>query len=67
MYNQAYNGKLVYVIASGNDDSCFKIDTFSGILRLLRPVDRELRDKYVVGVRACDLGSPEQVSEGLTE
>ena len=61
--SQAYNGKLVYVIESGNEDSCFKVDTYFGILRVQRPVDREVREKYVIAVSACDLGSPDQVGE----
>ena len=53
-----YNGKLWYTITSGNLDSCFIIDSQSGLIRLARPLDRELRSSYNLTLKICDLGAP---------
>jgi protocadherin Fat 1/2/3 len=53
-----YNGKLVYVISSGNVDGCFKIDTYTGELKVFAKIDREIQDKYDLNVTVSDLGEP---------
>ncbi|XP_035505640.2 protocadherin Fat 2 isoform X2 [Scophthalmus maximus] len=54
-----FNSKLVYAISSGNEDSCFCIDTFSGDLRLVCPLDRENKEFYILNVTVYDLGTPQ--------
>lgn len=54
-----FNGKLVYAISSGNEDGCFSIDTFTGDLHLVCPVDREAKEFYILNITAYDLGMPQ--------
>lgn len=54
-----FNSKLVYAISSGNEDGCFSIDTFSGELRLVCPLDRESKEFYILNITAYDLGTPQ--------
>lgn len=54
-----FNGKLVYAISSGNEDGCFSIDTFSGDLRLVCPLDRESKEFFILNITAYDLATPQ--------
>ncbi|XP_034038208.1 protocadherin Fat 2 isoform X2 [Thalassophryne amazonica] len=54
-----FSGKLVYVISSGNEDGCFSVDTISGDLRLVCPLDRESKEFYILNVTVYDLGTPQ--------
>lgn len=54
-----FNGQLVYAISSGNEDGCFSIDTFSGGLQLVCPLDRETKEFYILNVTVYDLGTPQ--------
>jgi len=51
-----YNGKLVYGVADGDDDSLFRIDPDTGDLNVVGYLDRETRDEYVLNVTVSDLG-----------
>lgn len=55
-----YNGKLVYGISSGDDDSVFRIDPDKGELKLIGYLDRERRTKYDLNVTVYDLGKPQK-------
>ncbi|KFV61323.1 Protocadherin Fat 2, partial [Dryobates pubescens] len=55
-----FNGKLVYVISDGNDDSCFTIDLELGLLQVLSPLDHERTSFYILNVTAYDLGTPQK-------
>ncbi|KAM4622175.1 protocadherin Fat 2 [Polymixia lowei] len=52
-----FNSKLVYTISSGNEDGCFTIDTFSGELQLVCPLDRESKEFYILNITVYDLGA----------
>ncbi|XP_076595621.1 protocadherin Fat 2 [Chaetodon auriga] len=54
-----FNSKLVYTITSGNEDGCFSIDTFSGDLQLVCPLDRESKEFYILNITVYDLGTPQ--------
>lgn len=54
-----FNSKLVYAISSGNEDGCFSIDTFTGDLRLVCPLDRESKEFYILNITVYDLGIPQ--------
>lgn len=54
-----FNSKLVYAISSGNEDGCFSIDTFSGDLVLVCPLDRENKEFYILNITVYDLGTPQ--------
>ncbi|CAK6442579.1 unnamed protein product [Pipistrellus nathusii] len=62
-----FNGKLVYAISGGNEDSCFAIDMDTGMLRVLSPLDRETTDKYTLNVTASDLGLPQKAAWRLLD
>lgn len=53
-----YNGKLVYVISSGNTGGCFAVISDTGILTVLSPLDRERIPQYELNVTVSDLGTP---------
>ncbi|KAM9376180.1 LOW QUALITY PROTEIN: protocadherin Fat 2 [Pholidichthys leucotaenia] len=57
--DSGFNGKLVYAISSGNEDGCFSIDTFSGDLQLVCPLDRESKEFYILNITVYDLGAPQ--------
>lgn len=54
-----FNSKLVYAISSGNEDGCFSIDIFSGDLQLVCPLDREIKEFYILNITVYDLGTPQ--------
>ncbi|XP_077135758.1 protocadherin Fat 1 isoform X2 [Ranitomeya variabilis] len=62
-----FNGKLVYAISGGNDDSCFTIDMDNGWIQILSPLDRELKDLYTLNVTAYDLGIPQKSAWRLVD
>uniref|UniRef100_A0A8C6IZL5 Uncharacterized protein n=1 Tax=Melopsittacus undulatus TaxID=13146 RepID=A0A8C6IZL5_MELUD len=55
-----FNGKLVYVISGGNEDSSFIVDMERGVLKILSPLDREVKDKYTLNITVYDLGIPQK-------
>nr|XP_056703533.1 protocadherin Fat 2 [Euleptes europaea] len=57
-----FNGKIVYVISDGNDDSCFSIDTETGLLHVSSPLDHERTSFYVLNITVYDLGIPQKSS-----
>uniref|UniRef100_A0A452U7C1 FAT atypical cadherin 1 n=1 Tax=Ursus maritimus TaxID=29073 RepID=A0A452U7C1_URSMA len=62
-----FNGKLVYAISGGNEDSCFIIDTETGMLKILSPLDRETTDKYTLNITVSDLGIPQKAAWRLLD
>lgn len=57
-----YNGKLIYGISDGDDDSLFRIDPDTGDLNVVGYLDRETRDKYVLNITVSDLGRPQHIT-----
>ncbi|XP_058048126.1 protocadherin Fat 1 isoform X1 [Ahaetulla prasina] len=55
-----FNGKLIYSISGGNNDSSFIVGMETGMLKILSPLDREIRDKYTLNVTVYDLGIPQK-------
>ncbi|XP_060102406.1 protocadherin Fat 1 isoform X1 [Heteronotia binoei] len=62
-----FNGKLVYAISGGNNDSSFTIGMETGVLKILSPLDREVKDKYMLNVTVYDLGIPQKSSWQLLD
>jgi protocadherin Fat 1/2/3 len=56
--DKGYNGKLVYVIKSGDISGYFKVDMYTGGLMVLSNLDREIRDNFQLLVEVTDLGNP---------
>ncbi|XP_061473408.1 protocadherin Fat 2 [Rhineura floridana] len=57
-----FHGKMVYVISSGNEDSCFHIDMETGLLQVSSPLDHERTSFYVLNITVYDLGTPQKSS-----
>ncbi|KAM6224231.1 protocadherin Fat 2 [Rhynchocyon petersi] len=57
-----FNGKLVYVIADGNDEGCFDIELETGLLSVASPLDYETTSFYILNVTVYDLGTPRKSS-----
>nr|XP_057936456.1 protocadherin Fat 3a isoform X2 [Doryrhamphus excisus] len=55
-----FNGQMVYSIPDGNIDSCFQMDMETGLIRVLLPMDREKRDRYLLNITIYDLGLPQK-------
>ncbi|XP_036445151.1 protocadherin Fat 4 [Colossoma macropomum] len=51
------NGQLSYSLSGGNDEGAFSL-TSSGQLKLVRTLDREAQDRYILIITAIDSGSP---------
>ncbi|KAG8592191.1 hypothetical protein GDO81_000433 [Engystomops pustulosus] len=62
-----FNGKLVYAISGGNDDSCFTVDMDNGWIKILSPLDREVKDLYTLNITAYDLGIPQKSAWHLVD
>ncbi|CAH8544066.1 unnamed protein product, partial [Dicrocoelium dendriticum] len=50
-------GKVTYTLVGGHDRDVFRLDSFTGDLRVLEPLDRESIDHYVLMIRASDGGN----------
>ncbi|CAL7945195.1 unnamed protein product [Xylocopa violacea] len=55
-----YNGKLVFVISSGDRDSVFGIDPDTGDLNIIGHLDRERESEYFLNISVYDLGKPQK-------
>lgn len=55
-----YNGKLVFGISSGDNDSVFRLDPDNGELKIIGYLDRERQDEYVLNITIYDLGNPQK-------
>lgn len=53
-----FNGKLVYVVADGNEEGCFDIELETGLLTVAAPLDYEATKFYILNVTVFDLGTP---------
>uniref|UniRef100_A0A2K6NG81 FAT atypical cadherin 1 n=1 Tax=Rhinopithecus roxellana TaxID=61622 RepID=A0A2K6NG81_RHIRO len=62
-----FNGKLVYAISGGNEDSCFMIDMETGMLKIFSLLDRETTDKYTLNITVYDLGIPQKAAWRLLD
>ena len=65
--DQGYNGRLVYVIASGNVDDVFTMNTYTGDLLVLSEIDRERREQYTLNITVSDMGSPPKSTYKILE
>lgn len=55
-----YNGKLIYGISGGDEDSVFCLDTESGELKIIGYLDRERESEYLLNITVYDLGKPQK-------
>lgn len=55
-----YNGKLIYGISGGDEDSVFCLDTDLGELKIIGYLDRERESEYLLNITVYDLGKPQK-------
>lgn len=55
-----YNGKIVFGISGGDNDSVFRLDPDSGELKIIGYLDRERTDEYLLNMTIYDLGNPQK-------
>lgn len=60
-----YNGKLVFGISSGDNDSVFRIDPDSGELKVVGYLDRERTTEYTLNITVYDLGKPQKATSKM--
>ncbi|XP_041050027.1 protocadherin Fat 1-like isoform X1 [Carcharodon carcharias] len=60
--DSGFNGKLVYVISDGNEDSCFVVEMETGELKVVLPLDHETKNLYILNITIYDLGKPQKFS-----
>ncbi|XP_047411467.1 protocadherin Fat 2 [Sciurus carolinensis] len=58
----SFNGKLVYVIADGNEEGRFDIELETGLLTVVAPLDYETTSFYLLNITVYDLGTPQKAS-----
>lgn len=63
--DSGFNGKLVYAISGGNNESRFIVDMETGWLLVYSPLDRETTDYYTLNITVYDLGIPQKSSSRL--
>ncbi|XP_071495031.1 protocadherin Fat 1-like [Diadema antillarum] len=61
--DHGFNGKLVYAISAGNEQSHFQMDFETGELKVLTPLDRETQSVYELTVKVSDMGSPQHTKK----
>ncbi|KAM8902413.1 protocadherin Fat 3-like isoform 9-T11 [Spinachia spinachia] len=52
------NGAILYSLVSGDRDTQFFIDPLHGIIKVIKPLDRETVPRYSLTIRALDSGIP---------
>uniref|UniRef100_A0A5F9DQ49 FAT atypical cadherin 2 n=1 Tax=Oryctolagus cuniculus TaxID=9986 RepID=A0A5F9DQ49_RABIT len=57
-----FSGKLVYVIADGNEEGCFDIELETGLFSVVAPLDYETTSFYILNITVHDLGTPQKSS-----
>nr|CAD7448921.1 unnamed protein product [Timema bartmani] len=55
-----YNGKLVFGISLGDQDSVFRLDPDTGELKVIGYLDREREQEYLLNISVYDLGRPQK-------
>ncbi|CAI5643507.1 unnamed protein product [Oreochromis niloticus] len=54
-----FNGRVLFSISDGNKENCFNINMESGLITILRPLDRERVDRYFLNITIYDQGIPQ--------
>ncbi|CAM4599176.1 unnamed protein product [Lepidochelys olivacea] len=67
--DKGLNGEIVYSFSqnAGKSHSAFKINPLSGEIRIVKPLDFELTEKYEIGIRATDGGGLSALCKVLVE
>ncbi|XP_061155879.1 protocadherin Fat 3 [Syngnathus typhle] len=54
-----FNGRLLFSISDGSQENCLTVGMESGLLTVLRPLDRERTDRYFLNITVYDQGVPQ--------
>ncbi|XP_058484035.1 protocadherin Fat 3 [Solea solea] len=54
-----FNGRLLFSISDGNKENYFNINMETGLITVLRPLDREQLDRYFLNITIYDQGIPQ--------
>lgn len=57
-----YNGKLVFGVSSGDQDSLFRLDPETGVLKTIGHLDYEKETEFKLDISVYDLGRPQKSS-----
>jgi protocadherin Fat 1/2/3 len=60
-----YNGKLIFGISFGDNDSVFRLDPDSGELKVIGYLDREREIEYLLNITVYDQGKPQKSTSKL--
>ncbi|XP_075056154.1 protocadherin Fat 4 [Mixophyes fleayi] len=61
--DQGINSRLTYALASGNKDEAFRLSP-NGQLSVVKSLDREVKEQYILLITATDSGSPALTGTG---
>ncbi|XP_014251864.1 cadherin-related tumor suppressor [Cimex lectularius] len=59
-----YNGQVRYFLKEEGDRRLFKINSTTGVVSLLKPLDREQQAEYTLTLVAMDTGTPPLIGSG---
>ncbi|XP_040929728.1 protocadherin Fat 3 isoform X3 [Betta splendens] len=54
-----FNGRVLFAISDGNKENGFNINMETGLITVLRPLDRERWDRYFLNITVYDQGIPQ--------
>ncbi|XP_061608209.1 protocadherin Fat 3 isoform X2 [Phyllopteryx taeniolatus] len=54
-----FSGRLLFSISDVSKENCLTVDMESGLLTILRPLDRERTDRYFLNITVYDQGVPQ--------
>ncbi|KAM3868566.1 protocadherin Fat 3 [Diretmus argenteus] len=57
--DMGFNGRILFSISDGNRENCFNINMETGLITVLRPLDRERSDRYFLNITIYDQGFPQ--------
>lgn len=61
------NGKVTYIINSGNTEGRFALDYGTGVLSIVKSLDREMTTIYNLNITASDHGTPQRSASQIIE
>ncbi|XP_057676860.1 protocadherin Fat 3 isoform X2 [Corythoichthys intestinalis] len=54
-----FNGRLLFSVSDSSKENCLTVGMESGLLTILRPLDRERTDRYFLNITVYDQGVPQ--------
>ncbi|XP_077448375.1 protocadherin Fat 3 isoform X3 [Stigmatopora argus] len=57
--DSGFNGRLLFSVSDDSKENCLTVGMESGLLTVLRPLDRERTDRYFLNITVYDQGVPQ--------